>query len=89
MTFSDLEKHQKVKARFMKRAIEASKKVPRRMVYMLARETFFSEDIRLKMPLQAIEPYNVVISRRKQKERERDRQQLLRNRRHCKQRVDQ
>ena len=54
-----MEKLEKVKTRFIKRVIRASKQAPNRMVYMLARETFFQEDIRLKMQLPAIEPYTM------------------------------
>ena len=67
-----MENLEKVKTRFIKRAIGAGKQAPNRMVYMLARETFFLEDLRLKMLLPATEPYKEVIARRKQKEREID-----------------
>ena len=56
-----MEKLEKVKTRFIKRVIRASKQAPNRMVYMLGRETFFLEDIML---LPATEPYKEVIARR-------------------------
>ncbi|KAJ4431484.1 hypothetical protein ANN_20082 [Periplaneta americana] len=70
LSASDMERLEKVKTRFMKRALGASKYTPSRMVYMLARETPFLEDLRIRMMLTATEPYKDVAERRKQKERE-------------------
>ena len=41
-------------------------------MYMLARETYFLEDIRLRMLLPATETYSQVMAQRKKKEREID-----------------
>lgn len=70
LTASDLERLEKVKARFIKRAIGASKYTPSRMAYMLARETLFLEDMRYAMLLPATDPYKNVTNTRKQKEKQ-------------------
>lgn len=72
LTTSDMERLEKVKSRFLKRAIGAGKYAPSRMIYMLTRETFFLEDLRCSMLLPATDSYNRVLERRKQKEREID-----------------
>ena len=67
---SDMEKIEAVKARYIKRAIGISKYAPNRMVYAIARETYFLEDVRNKILLPSTEAYREAIARRKQKEKE-------------------
>ncbi|KAJ9587891.1 hypothetical protein L9F63_018672 [Diploptera punctata] len=55
LSTSDLERLEKVKPRFIKKALGASKYTPNRMAYMLARETFFLEDLRQRILLPATE----------------------------------
>ena len=59
----------KVKARYLKRALAAGKYAPNRMMYMLARETYFLEDLRLRL-LPPTEAYRKAITQRRQKEME-------------------
>ncbi|KAJ4450581.1 hypothetical protein ANN_02006 [Periplaneta americana] len=68
-SISDMERIEKVKARFLKRALEAGKFAPNSYMYLLARETFFIEDLRMKMALPSNESYNEVIARRTTKQR--------------------
>ena len=72
LSSSDLERIEKVKPRFIKKALGVSKYTPNRMAYALARETFFLEDLRLKILLTATEPYKKVIEKKKQREKEID-----------------
>lgn len=69
LSISDMERIEKVKARFLKRALGAGKFAPNRYMYLLARETFFIEDLRMKMALPSNESYNEVIARRTTKQR--------------------
>jgi len=70
LSTSDLQRMEKVKARFLKRALAAGKYAPNRMMYMLARETYFLEDLRFRLLLPPTEAYRKAISQRRQKERE-------------------
>ncbi|KAJ4438679.1 hypothetical protein ANN_14626 [Periplaneta americana] len=67
--FESLERIEKVKARFLERALGAGKFAPNRYMYLLARETFFIEDLRMKMALPSNESYNEAIARRTTKQR--------------------
>lgn len=69
LSISDMERIEKVKARFLKRALGAGKFAPNRYMYLLARETFFIGDLRVKMALPSNESYNEVIARRTTKQR--------------------
>lgn len=56
---ADLEK---VKATFLKKALCVSKFTPSRLVYILAREQFFIEELRLKMLLPTTSSYREMVS---------------------------
>jgi hypothetical protein len=61
LTIGDLNKIEKIKAMFMKRAMGVGKTAPSRLVYQLMRETYFVEDIRLQhhLPSTRKMQYNV------------------------------
>jgi hypothetical protein len=54
LTIGELNKIEKIKAMFMKRAMGVGKTAPSRLVYQLMRETYFVEDIRLQHHLQEL-----------------------------------
>ena len=64
LSTSDLQRMEKVKARFLKRALVAGKYVPNRMIYMLTRETYFLEDLRFRLLLPPTEAYRKAIDRK-------------------------
>ncbi|KAJ4435118.1 hypothetical protein ANN_23693 [Periplaneta americana] len=51
LTNNDLAKLENVKARFLKRVLGVEKQSPTRIVYVLAKEIFFIEDLRLELML--------------------------------------
>lgn len=59
-----------IKSRYLKRALGLSKYSLSRYAYELARETFFLEDLRLRMLLPATESYKKVVEERRQKRKE-------------------
>ena len=69
LSISDMERIEKVKARFLKRALGAGKSAPNRYMYLLARETYFIEDLRIEMTLPSNKSYNEVIAQRAEKQR--------------------
>ncbi|PSN52176.1 hypothetical protein C0J52_06089 [Blattella germanica] len=56
LSINDMERLEKVKSRFLKRAIGAGKYAPSRMIYMLTREAFFLEVLRCSMLLYQPQP---------------------------------
>ena len=72
LTRNDLARLEKVKARFLKRALGVGKYAPSRLVYELARESFFIEDIRNTMLLPTTGPYQELLEERSKKRNEID-----------------
>ena len=70
LTTSDMEKIENVKTGYLKRALGVSKCTPNRLVYLLTRETFFVEDIRIRMLLPNTGPYKEVVDGRLRKQKE-------------------
>lgn len=70
LTLSDLTTLEKVKARYLKRALGVAKTAPSRLVYELARESFYIEDLRIKLLLPSTDQANKLIEIRKKKREE-------------------
>ena len=68
LTINDMERIENIKARFIKRAIAAGKYAPNRMIHLLVRETFFLEDLRIKMQLPSNAAYKETLPRRERKQ---------------------
>ena len=66
----NLEDIERVKATFLKRALCLSKTTPFRLVYVLARQSFYIEDLRHQLLLPSTEAYNLLIREREEKARE-------------------
>lgn len=64
LTISDLERMEKVKARFLKCALRVGTNTPSRLVYELARETYYIEDLRLSLLLPSTRQYIKHIEKR-------------------------
>ena len=64
------EKIKNVKTRYLRRALGVSKYTPKRLIYLLTRETFFLKDIRIRMLLPHTGPYKEVVDRRLRKQKE-------------------
>ncbi|KAJ4434236.1 hypothetical protein ANN_22784 [Periplaneta americana] len=69
LTLTDLERIEKVKARFLKCTLGIGQNAPSRLVYEMTRETFYVEDIRLQILLQSTQPYKDLLERREDKRR--------------------
>ncbi|KAJ4448805.1 hypothetical protein ANN_00196 [Periplaneta americana] len=69
LTLTDLERIEKVKARFLKCTLGIGRNAPSRLVYEMTRETFYVEDIRLQILLQSTQPYRDLLERREDKRR--------------------
>ncbi|PSN30821.1 hypothetical protein C0J52_17327 [Blattella germanica] len=63
----ELEMWEKVKATFLKRALRVSRYTPSRLVYLLAREPFLIEDIRLRQCLPSTDAYQELLRERTEK----------------------
>ena len=70
LTKRNLEDIERVKATFLKRALCLSKTTPSRLVYALARQSFYIEDLHHQLLLQSTEAYNLLIREREEKARE-------------------
>ena len=68
LSYADLNKIEQVKARFLKRALRVGLTAPSRLVYELAKETFFVEDLRLALPCTIA--FDMYIAERTKKRRE-------------------
>ena len=67
LTSSDLTRLENVKARFLKRVLGVGKQSPSRTVYVLARESFFVEDLRFELMLPSTGPYQAHLEARHRK----------------------
>ena len=56
-----LEKLEKLKATYLKRVLCLSKYTPSRFIYVLAREPFYIEELRLKFLLPAMPAYQDLL----------------------------
>jgi hypothetical protein len=72
ITTGELNKIEKIKAMFMKRAMGVGKTAPSRLVYQLMRVTYFVEGIRLQYHLPSTGPYQELIKSRDRKREETD-----------------
>ncbi|PSN47588.1 hypothetical protein C0J52_04568 [Blattella germanica] len=63
----ELEMWEKVKATFLKRALGVSRYTPSQLVYLLAREPFLIEDIRLRQCLPSTDAYQELLRERTEK----------------------
>ena len=72
LSYSDLKKIEQVKARFLKRALRVGLTAPSRLVYELAKETFYIEDLRLTLPYTRA--FDKCRAERTKKQREIDRE---------------
>ena len=70
LTVKDLERIEKVKASFMKRAMGVGMNAPSRMAYVLMGELFFIEEIRLSGMLPTTKPYQDLLKSRIRKREE-------------------
>ena len=61
LTKSNLQEIEKVKSTFLKKILCLSKFTPNRLVYELARETFFIEDLRLHLLLPSTRQYDSLL----------------------------
>jgi hypothetical protein len=64
LTVKDLERIEKVKARFMKKVMGVGMNAPSRMAYVLMGEQFFVEEIRLSSMLPTTKPYQDLLRNR-------------------------
>ncbi|KAJ4433877.1 hypothetical protein ANN_16190, partial [Periplaneta americana] len=72
LTNNDLTKLENVKARFLKRVLGVGKQSPTRIVYVLAKESFFIEDLRLELMLPSTGPYQAHLETRRRKQEDID-----------------
>lgn len=72
LTNNDLAKLENVKARFLKRVLGVGKQSPTRIVYVLAKESFFIEDLRLELMLPSTGPYQAHLETRRRKQEDID-----------------
>lgn len=67
LTERNMEDIEKVKASFLKKALCVSRNTLSRLVYAIAKETFFLEDLRYDLQLPSTTAWNSVIQRRREK----------------------
>ena len=69
-SLSDLTALEKVKARYLKRVLGIAKTAPSRLAYELAAETFFIEDLRLKLLMPSTKQAEELLRIRRAKQNE-------------------
>lgn len=70
LTTTDLTTIEKVKARFLKRAMGVARTSPSRLIYELARETFYIEDLRFRLHLPSTRQMEKVLEQKRLKQQD-------------------